>query len=447
MVRRQSIRSGRNHGQAAILCLLTLPLLLVITGVVVDVGFMLVRKAATQSVSDSVLLSSVASLPNVAYVMQDELLRARVNMALAANGLDPEDFDVGTMRHPKQDALLAAWIENHQRYSTTLLTLQGFDSFEVAVRSVVEVATGELGETGHNLAIYGEIIVDTNGSVFIDSYDSRNGGRSADNTGGDGRPFDRANATVGGNGRAEVSGRVTIHGSVFVLGDIQVTGNNALIDGHAVTPGAIDAPADAITGARLSGYPVSRYRPVAATRPAGIETSNDNALITGHVDLAALASNTLQADGGSDLGPIYVPAGGTYYFSDIDLPPEVDIVLTGNPNLVDQTVIYSDGPCRILGGIRNPSSNPRPAHVRLISVADEGAGPIQLGGNGSIIADVYAPQQDIDMTGDSEMFGRLFGRTVRLAGSLEFHFDESLDPIEGGVLVLPQNPRAVRLVD
>jgi hypothetical protein len=51
---------------------------------------------------------------------------------------------------------------------------------------------------------------------------------------------------------------------------------------------------------------------------------------------------------------------------------------------------------------------------------------VQISGNGSLSAIVYAPNADVSIVGNGEVYGAMVGKTVRVAGNANFHYDESL---------------------
>jgi hypothetical protein len=54
---------------------------------------------------------------------------------------------------------------------------------------------------------------------------------------------------------------------------------------------------------------------------------------------------------------------------------------------------------------------------------------VTLGGNGQIIAAVYAPNQDITVNGggsNGHVFGSIIGKSVQMTGVTNLHYDEAL---------------------
>jgi hypothetical protein len=54
-----------------------------------------------------------------------------------------------------------------------------------------------------------------------------------------------------------------------------------------------------------------------------------------------------------------------------------------------------------------------------------GTGTVKLSGNTSTYMTVYAPNADINITGGSDIYGALIGRTIRNLGGTAFHYDKN----------------------
>jgi hypothetical protein len=395
------------------------------------------------------VLSAVASSDAArTFQQEDSTLRTRVAQTAEANGLTSGFFSVATVRGPGTDDLLLARVSASQNLVLFFSSFLGIRSMRVGVMASAEVTPRQIGYQGGGLALFGELLVDATGNVFIDSYDSRNGPYVALSTGPDGRPYCRGNATIGGNHNAEISGAISFHGDCFFGNDFTISGTSGLVMGSVLCGGTINAPPTAITGNRIGAFEVPPFDPVPAQAPADILLSNDNAGITGYFDAEELSDNYVLKKGGSGDKVIYLPAGGRYYFREITLQSDVRIELQGDPTTAGVTTIYLDGPMTVLGGITNNALVPRAGDLRIVSVnLDPNDGPIKIGGNATVYADIYAPQQDFTLAGGGVLVGRVFGRTLDLQGNTAVHYDESLPHIEGGVLVASNPKRSPHLVE
>jgi Tfp pilus assembly protein PilX len=74
------------------------------------------------------------------------------------------------------------------------------------------------------------------------------------------------------------------------------------------------------------------------------------------------------------------------------------------------------------GGISNGSGVATNLSIYGLNTASS----IKYAGNAQFIGTVYAPQSDVVMTGTSDVFGAIVGKTITTGGSMTFHYDESL---------------------
>jgi hypothetical protein len=73
----------------------------------------------------------------------------------------------------------------------------------------------------------------------------------------------------------------------------------------------------------------------------------------------------------------------------------------------------------------------KPANLKISVMS---SGTVKLAGNGAVYTDLYAPSSDVTLYGNSEVFGRVLGKTVTSTGNGNIHFDESLAEISPGIV-------------
>jgi Tfp pilus assembly protein PilX len=127
---------------------------------------------------------------------------------------------------------------------------------------------------------------------------------------------------------------------------------------------------------------------------------------------------------------------------------DVTLVLTGGPGTrtIDVTgqasliimphsslTIYSEGDLLIAGnGLAN--LNLRPSTCLIYGThARAGGQRLQIAGNGALKAALYAPNADITINGNGDIFGAVVGHTITLTGNAAFHYDESLENLDTGM--------------
>jgi Tfp pilus assembly protein PilX len=72
-------------------------------------------------------------------------------------------------------------------------------------------------------------------------------------------------------------------------------------------------------------------------------------------------------------------------------------------------------------GLQNPTLNPADLQINYA-----GSGNVKIAGNSESALVVYAPNADVTLTGGSDFFGAVLGRTVTDAGGTAIHYDRNL---------------------
>jgi hypothetical protein len=119
--------------------------------------------------------------------------------------------------------------------------------------------------------------------------------------------------------------------------------------------------------------------------------------------------------------------------------PAVDMVGKGgiNINTTGALTIYTAGDVKISGdgtagggGVANGAA-PSSFQVWGTDVAGSPVQKVQISGNGSLSAVVYAPNADVSIVGNGNVFGAVVGKTINVTGMAAFHYDESLANLGG----------------
>lgn len=112
--------------------------------------------------------------------------------------------------------------------------------------------------------------------------------------------------------------------------------------------------------------------------------------------------------------PLSLP-GGVYYVNDFTVDAAATLRLEG-----PVTVLASGQVC-IYGMIETCEG--RPAHLRIRSTGEK---PVNIARNNALFLDLYAPQSAIQISGNGDIFGSIVGKTLRINGARNLHFDETL---------------------
>ncbi|HEX7631269.1 MAG TPA: hypothetical protein VF388_03980 [Lacunisphaera sp.] len=104
--------------------------------------------------------------------------------------------------------------------------------------------------------------------------------------------------------------------------------------------------------------------------------------------------------------------------------------VTGNASIIvpdgSSLTVYAEADVKIAGnGLANGNTRPGAVHIWGTSTSAAGQS-VQIAGNGSLKAVVYAPNADVKINGNGDVMGSLVGNTVTFTGNASFHYDESL---------------------
>jgi hypothetical protein len=239
--------------------------------------------------------------------------------------------------------------------------------------SIKATATAKIDPPGDRYGLVGLDWVKISGNGLIDSYDSARG------------PYSNIGALSGGD--VTSNGDITLSGNAHVRGDVHPgVGQSVRLSGNAQVSGSRSPLTESLS------YP-----------DAALPAQYDN-------------GGSLNISGNKRVD---LPAGAHYYngFS-----------ISGNAtlNISGPVTIYVDGDVE-LGGNANVFEN-LPRNFRIVVL---GAGSVTTSGNGTLYADIYAPQSVIKIAGNGDFFGAAVGKTLEISGNGDVHYDQQLGA--GGV--------------
>ncbi|MFI5356210.1 MAG: hypothetical protein ACHQ4G_02625 [Opitutales bacterium] len=104
--------------------------------------------------------------------------------------------------------------------------------------------------------------------------------------------------------------------------------------------------------------------------------------------------------------------------------------VTGNASIIIPTgstlTIFTTGNIKLAGkGLANANLQPISAQFWGTNTTPGGQ-DIQIAGNGSLSAVIYAPDASVELNGNGAMMGAVVADTITLTGNAAFHYDESL---------------------
>lgn len=204
---------------------------------------------------------------------------------------------------------------------------------------------------------------------------------------------------VGTNGTMEIEGNAIVRGDARRMSGLPAVSGNAQVTGSTSPSGsALVFPA-----ATSNGYSYSN--------------NDNNGIPGGHRSGQDMLVNSNAM--------IHIDAGN-YYFNNFTMTG-------GRLNVRGPATIYVSGELKIEGDARTLGN--RPGDLRFVVL---GSGEVHFNGNYGIYADVYAPQSEVEIQGNKQLYGRVVGRTVELEDNAQLHYDESLAPPggQGGSIAL-----------
>ncbi|MSU50894.1 MAG: hypothetical protein EXS37_17695 [Opitutus sp.] len=106
------------------------------------------------------------------------------------------------------------------------------------------------------------------------------------------------------------------------------------------------------------------------------------------------------------------------------------ISVVGNAQIIvpagARLTVYAEGSVKFAG--KGPAnSNAQPISCQFYGVSTSPGGQdIQIAGNGSLSAVVYAPNGDVKINGNGDVMGSVVANKITLVGNAAFHCDEAL---------------------
>lgn len=237
-----------------------------------------------------------------------------------------------------------------------------------------------------------------NPTPTTDSYTSANGGTyltTATSTGGD----------VGANGNISLGGGTWIGGAVGSPITPSIVGNcpAAPLSINGGSGGIIPDPANLIQPISAVSIPT----PVIANL-TGPDEKNKSTLSPGNYGNISLTSTDLTL------------ASGTYNINSISISGQATLRISGavTLNVVGNNV---NVPVDLEGG--SVTNNTKIASNLQINYA--GTSTLKIAGGAATYLTVDAPNADVQLTGNSDIYGAVVGNTISVSGGGRFHYDRN----------------------
>ena len=314
----------------------------------------------------------------------------------------------------KQDNRLRRLSLRFERFTNGVLTAHSISSPQVSRR--IEAVVKPV--SSFNQAIMGVGSVDlTNQNIVVDSYDSRDPNKST-------------------NGLYDVAKRQE-NGDIATDGDVIDAGNAQIYGDVATNSGTVIGAAN-VTGVERDDFyqePIPVGAPTWTSYNSTVTSVSNTTTLTASATPGASAAryqlSSVNLSGSNTLTLAGDPGGAPTY---IEIYVTGDISFTGQSQIIVQpgvvAKIYAGGNVDIAGnGMWNKNDQPSDLQLFGIQPSDGSERHISLGGNGQIVASVYAPNHDVTINGggtNGHVFGSVVGATVTMTGVTNLHYDEKL---------------------
>lgn len=218
--------------------------------------------------------------------------------------------------------------------------------------------------------------------------------------------------------RSVLVNQADVYGYVYTGGAAPEVGANGSITGRDTPAGVTIDPARVATDfsasfpdapAPLDGTPIATIGSTLGTPGTATKWRCPSLALSGKQTLTIYGDVTLILTGGA----------GT---RTLEVTGQAGIIIPDGSSLT----IYTEGDVLLAGnGLTN--GNTRPATCQIYGTGTASSSQrIQIAGNGTLRAALYAPNADLTLTGNGDIMGAAVGRTITLTGNADFHYDESL---------------------
>jgi len=314
----------------------------------------------------------------------------------------------------KQDTRLRRLSLRFERFTNGVLTAHGITTPQVCRRT--EAIVSPVSSFAMAAMSVGTMDL-TNQNIVIDSYDSHDPNKSTNGL------YDAAKQQQ--NGDIATDGQLIEAGNAHIYGDVAT--NSGTVTGVANITGTertdfyqepipVGAPSWSVVNPTVTNV-------ITTTTITADSTSGSTA---SRYQLSSISLNSKQVltiAGNADGTPSYAEI---YVTGDISISGSAQIVIQAGVKVK----IYFAGNVDVSGnGILNTNSQPIDLQMYGIAPTDGSNKHVSLGGNGEIVAAVYAPSHDVTVNGggtDGHVFGSVIGKTVTMTGVTNLHYDEAL---------------------
>ncbi len=384
-------RQTRRRGFVAPFVAISLIALFGITALTVDVGYIYVTQGEMQAAMDAAALAGASAVQETG-----ELAVQRAKALAATNVVALE-----RIKNHEVTVDVGYWEAGTRTFSATSPTgaapnaarvigrRTGIPLFFAAILGQAHTDVGRFATAvsggGICLGIWGLDLLDADGDITTDSYDSSAGAYGAGNI--------YNNGDICSDRNIELEGGVEIGGdAMYGYGyDLTISGNSYRIYGvtseqnRSVTIPEIDMLAASLINDNLT---------------IGLTDKNRDPFAGSPWDLVVTGNDSLT------LNP------GTYYFTSAAIGGRATLTVTG------PTTIYVDGDATFTGGgIVNATQVP--TNLTIYSTGTT----MTVDGSAGFYGSIVAPETTVNFAGTADIYGTVMARVLTLFGNTQIHVD------------------------
>jgi len=381
------------RGQVLVLFALTLPVILGIGALAVDVGYLYTVRNSLQNAADAAALAGASGLSQGTVTAQGRAIQiGQANQVLQQPvSVQANDVEFGTYDSTTGAFVVSGTGINALRVTTRanaplfFASLLGFNTANITTQAIAGMRTTTCG------AIFARIQLTMSGEANTDSYNSNYGPYNAQAGG--------TNASVCSNGDITLSGQATVRGNA-------TAGPNSQVNQSGQTT---------VTG--TAGSAIAPF-PVPAVNVGNAATVNDN----GSIGITSANKNPLSSSNDFSISgqETITLNSGTYYFKSVSMSGGSAVNINANSGPV---IIYVTDQLSVSGqGFLNQSSTP--ANLRIFVTGSS----VNYSGNSDFYGVLLAPDAQVNISGAAHYYGTVTGDEVVVSGQGlgGFHYDEAL---------------------
>ena|GEM_PF-1548705 len=397
--------ASKRRGVTGVSVAITLPILVGMAALAVDVGYMCTRGNEMQNAVDSGALAGASAL-----LIDDATVRARGVQFAGSNPLGPEtvaitadDVEIGNWEWYTKSFTASPTPGIRSNAVRAIGRRDGLPLFFAGIlgHSEANVLRDAIAlmDSGRCLGVWGLEGVVASGDVITDSYDSRTG--------------------LYGSSDIHQNGDICSNEDILINGGVVIRGDAMYGPGHDIT---IHGGSGEIWGL-VGGICCPAEPPLVDASAARTTNDNDTAgtnqdRLSDNGFMRPAANNKVMLVSDDNLtlwGGVSLENPGTYYFSSATMVGQSTMTIGG------PTVIYIDGDGTLTGGgLINTTQDPR--NLIIYCTGND----LKLSGNAAFYGAVVAPNADITLQGTSDYYGTIIGRTITAVGDFVLHVDEAV---------------------